>query len=231
MDYYYKATIGLTKRQAERFKIDYKQSIELGESDRWEVLSPDFCERTAAMHVGGKWLGEKHGPDFEYWCPMDKTLKRIDIKSNFNWDSTKGNNFTLDFPLSVCEDAERYKPGSLVVHVSHDPKHRKILSTVIFAIKPNIDDKIKMVKAKHEMNVYKRKDTKLHVCQKNLDIVSVVFFNKHEFDRKFKNKKIRNGVLFKLKKIWDTKHPIQKRKLRTDQIEKDIIEYFSNLKN
>lgn len=230
MDYFQKATKGLTDRQAERFKFDYKQATEPGKSDRYEVLSSEFCERTAAMHVGGEWFGEKHGPDLAYWCPKDKRVKKIDIKSNFNFDLTKGHNFTLDFPLSIDEDAERYQPGSLVVHVSHDPKSYKVLSTIIFAIKPNIRDKRNTAKYKHKTGIYKRKDTKFHVTTTNLDIVSVVYFNEHEFHRKFQ-KKMRTGMLSKAKKIWDTKHPIQKRKLRKDQIDKDIIEYFSNLKD
>jgi hypothetical protein len=228
MNFFKNAVKGLDNLQAQTFMDHYEIAVGKRPNTLYESLSPLFLERLAAMHLGCEYLGDEHGPDLRYNSTALNSSFEMDVKSNYNFDrKLKKHKFTISAPLGTEDDKERYLPGHPLVHVSLDPAREKnrVLSTVIFAIKPNIVEKRADVINKKLKGLYKNLDQKFKITASTVDIVSVVYFDMEEYNRKFPKPK---GMIKKLADIWQNKHPIQKLKLRKDQIEKDIFEYYKS---
>ena len=229
MNYFKNAVKRLDDLQAQTFMDHYEIAVGKRPNTLYESLSPKFCERLAAMHLGCEYVGHEHGPDLIYNSTALAQIFKMDVKSNYNFDrKTEKHKFIICAPLGTEDDKERYLPGHPLVHVSLDPAPKnRILSTVIFAIKSNIVEKRADVLNKKLKGLYKDSGQKFKITASTLDIVSVVYFDMEECNRKFPKPK---GMVKKLADIWQNKHPIQKLKLRKDQIEKDIFEYYKNYK-
>jgi len=226
MNHFKNAVKGLDHLQAQTFMHHYEIAVGKRPNILYDPLSPKFCERLAAMHLVCEYVGHEHGPDLIYDSTALTQIFEMDVKSNYNFDRKKQTHqFIIDAPLGTEDDKERYLPGHPLVHVSLDPEKNRVLSTVIFAIKPNIVDKRADVLNKKAKGLYKDSGQKFKITASTLDIVSVVYFNMEEYNRKFPKPK---GMVKKLADIWQNKHPIQKLKLRKDQIEKDLSDYYEN---